>query len=109
MLYRPFVHKVHKGGLEDILRDQRLVSTEARAVAGATSQVRAVKGSFETYKEKMFGPNALDPSEKFIEFMTAKAPRANSGPTWAHFDVPEGDFLPIKVVAVYNGLGLKIR
>jgi hypothetical protein len=108
MLYGPFVHKLNKGGLDAILRDQRLLSTEARTIAGASAEVRAFKGDFETYKRKISGPNRNE-ADTFIEFMSSIAPRANTPPSWAHFEVQEGGFLPIKVLAVYNGLDLRIR
>ncbi len=88
-----YFHQLNKGGMQDIIANQRLISTEAAPIAGGGEGVRAVMGRFE---------GALDIGDKpIIEFTTEVIPRINRGQGWAIWDLPAGEYLPIQVTAVH--------
>jgi hypothetical protein len=104
-VFGPFVHGLNKGGLTDILGHQRLLSTEARGVAGGAAAVRAIKGLWEDLAKRNNWLHRPDPNQIYIEFMTYDSPRNDGHPAEARWDVPEGQYLPIKVLRVIDGTG----
>jgi hypothetical protein len=88
-----YTHMVNKGGLEDIIQNQRLVATEARGIAGGNSAVRAY-----------VGPARGAAGDKVvIEFTTAVKgnPRPFIGGNGMEWPMPEGEYLPIKILKIY--------
>lgn len=85
--YGPFFHQVNKGGTAIIMRDQQLMSTQARAIAGGGEAVRATPGPI---------PNTWSPGT-LIEFRTFTPPLERRGAGWVYWPMPEGDMLPIIV------------
>ena len=63
-------HRINRGGLDDILQNQRLVATDARMVAGGASGVRAHHGP---YQEPAVLPEH-DRGVTYIEFRTSRPP-----------------------------------
>jgi len=99
--YGPYVHKLNRGGLEDIVSNSRLVSTEAAGSAGGSAKVRAHVGDFKTLKEQL----KLSGEDTFIEFTTETAPDTGLPPGWAYWSMDAGLYLSISINGVYNGNG----
>lgn len=91
--YGPFMHTLSKGGLDEIIRTGELRSSTARSVAGGGDAVRAHVGSPQL-------PWKGDVPA--IEFMTYDKPRVAKymGGDAAYWDLPEGDYLKIKIKRV---------
>ena len=94
VLYGPFRHGINKGGLADIVADQRLMSTAAATIAGGGERVRASIGAASTAVS--YGGKTM------IEFFTEIAPNwADKPMNWIGWNMPEGDFLDIYNITVY--------
>lgn len=93
-LYGPFRHGLNKGGLDDIVSNQRLLSTEAATIAGGEARVRASEGVAGTPVE--YG------SPTMIEFYTKVPPDwANKPMGWVGWTMPSGEYLRIFNVIVH--------
>ncbi len=107
-MHGPFVHGINKGGLNDIIRFQRLVSTEARGIAGGGTGVRAYEGDFQTLFRRMNSGNS--PSGKqFVEFHTFHPPRSRTPPGLANWPLAEGEYLNVRISGVFEDNGRKVR
>ncbi len=115
-----FLHGLNKGGLEDILANQRLKVNDGNAqIAGGAEAVNAWRGDIEKLREKMLEApehiRQMRAKEVMIEF-TTNVPPTGEHP-WTRWSVPlpfdtpkpgsmeSGGYLPIKVLGVYDGLG----
>jgi hypothetical protein len=101
-LYGPYSHQINKGGLDKIIATDKLLSTEASYVAGGKVGVRAVPG-----------PGGFSNTRDVIEFMTYEKPTLRMGidnsvrppayvPYQADWNIPEGDYLGIRLQRVFN-------
>jgi hypothetical protein len=114
-LEKRFRHTLHKGGLDDILANQRLkVNDGNRQIAGGSEAVNAVRATvdMETLRARMRDlPEHL--REKYakdvvIEFTTdVPCPYHPIYARWTTLggQVESGGYLPIRVLGVYDGLG----
>ncbi|HTZ74007.1 MAG TPA: hypothetical protein VMB47_08805 [Candidatus Aquilonibacter sp.] len=110
-MFGPFVHKLNKGGLDDIVANGRLLSTTAAGTAGGGDGVRAHQGSFQDLYRFHGWAVRPDPNEIFIEFKTAHQPLV-VGPPHRHSMVrwllDAGQYLLITITGVYNGCGQRL-
>jgi hypothetical protein len=93
-----YSHRVHKGGLEDIMTNQRMMATYARGVAGGTSAVRAWPGP----------AGKGDGRYPFIEFTTDLTPNRRNfmmGGEGVEWPMPEGEYLQIQLQKVVHPNG----
>jgi hypothetical protein len=88
-----YYHQINKGGLPDIVANQRLISTTAKEIAGGGDAVRASIGSFS-------GTLPVE-SPPVIEFTTDVIPRVNVGRGWGIWDLPAGEYLGIRVINIH--------
>jgi hypothetical protein len=101
-VYGPYVHKLNKGGLHEILTTQKFRATPARG--SDIPGVRAHVGSFEKVKKKM---NWSGRQDTYIEFTTEIPPCSGLPPwlaEWRENELLVGQ-LPIRVLGVVNGEG----
>jgi hypothetical protein len=90
-MWGPFTHGINKGGFSEIIAEQKLLSTEARGVAGGGD---AVRGSYNRLDKNLPGPQRTET----IEFFTHAPPDApNPGQGWAGWRMPAGEKLDILV------------
>lgn len=99
-LYGPFSHQINKGGLSDIVANNRLISTPARTVAGGGEAVRAGFGEAQFLQDKtdieFF--TELKPVTKYtLDWATNK-----SVPVQADWPMPEGEYLNIRLQRIFN-------
>lgn len=99
-----FTHQINRGGLDDIISNQRLLSTEARDLAGGSSSVRA---TVSQPSEWAVPPGATSHSsgitKPMLQFTTEMTPRPIGDPRIPNFvswDIPEGEFLPIRIYRI---------
>jgi RHS repeat-associated protein len=93
-LFGPYRHGLNKGGLNDIVTNQRLLSTEAATIAGNEARVRALTGTAGT--DVRYGTGTM------IEFYTNSAPDwINKPQGWVGWTMPAGEYLPIKNITVF--------
>lgn len=104
-MHGPFVHRLNKGGLLEIVTHQRLMSTEARSNAGGAGKVRALTGTWEDIAKRNNWLMRPVQADLYIEFMTDDAPDSGLSPGLANWSIPEGQYLRIKVRRVLDGLG----
>jgi hypothetical protein len=96
-IHGPFIHGINKGGLSDIVRDNQLISTTARDVAGAEDAVRAY-----TYSLDKLTAAETD----FVEFFTRQAPTApNPGQSSVSWSMPAGSRLDVLVTRIAHPNG----
>jgi hypothetical protein len=100
-------HKLNKGGLEEIMKTQRLKATEARISAGGAMAVRAHVGDFKTHRELNAHWWKSDSPDVHVEFTTEQKPSEH--PAYATWHQPDGGFLPIKITGVFDSSGRRLR
>jgi RHS repeat-associated protein len=89
----PYIHGINKGGLPNIIAEQRLLATEASAIAGGQAGVRAYTHSLDKLKSK--------PSTDFVEFFTRQAPSsANPGQSSVLWSMEAGKALDVTVTRI---------
>jgi hypothetical protein len=115
-----FLHGLNKGGLEDILANQRLKVNDGNAqIAGGAEAVNAWRSDVEKLRDRMREApehiREMRAKEVVIEFTTDVPPTGEH--PWTRWSVPlpletpkqgsmeSGGYLPIKVLGVFDGLG----
>jgi RHS repeat-associated protein len=89
----PYIHGINKGGLDAIIREQQMIATDARGVAGGVPAVRA-------YTHSLDGLGAY-PSTDFLEFTTAAPPSGvNPGQSSVWWSMEEGARLDIRITRI---------
>ncbi len=88
-------HKLNQGGLDDIVKNRRLLSTQARMNVGGAESVRAYVGPVEQ--------EGIATGHTTIEFTTDEKPRKrpSMGGDMAEWRIPDGEHLPIRVERVH--------
>ncbi len=90
-LYGPYRHWLTKGGLDDIVENGRLLSGEAKIIAGGGTRVRA-----------SIADDLVQGESTGIEFFTKTKPDWNNKPRgWVGWTMPEGEYLKIHITTIY--------
>ena len=106
MAYGPFVHGLNKGGLAEIVRTSRLISTEGRH---GGHEIRARVGDFKSLQTKLrWAEGGTYQDRIFIQFDTDIAPRTGEAPGSASWPMPAGNYLHIRIVGIFTGSGRQI-
>jgi hypothetical protein len=92
----PYQHQLNKGGLDQIVQEQRLRATEARQSAGGASAVRAHSGSLDEHEST----DVHLRDKTVIEFYTKEKPEVHPTNGQATWRMPEGEHLDIHVSKV---------
>lgn len=114
MSFGPYVHAINKGGLDEIIRTQQLVSTTARGIAGGGDAVRAHVGSFKAVADRLgwsrkFSQSANGSTDgKYIEFTTERPPRSGMPPFSAQWPMEAGEYLKIRITGVFDEFGHRV-
>jgi YD repeat-containing protein len=92
-----YYHQLNKGGLQDIMANQRLMSTPASSVAGGGEAVRASLGPLQQ--------GVMAGEKPVIEFTTSVAPYNSGQPPypgmWVKWPMPEGEYLHVDIFAIH--------
>lgn len=98
-------HRINKGGMDDILSNQRLKATEARAMAGGSPGVRAHSGPLPEAKNETWTTGS-EQNTTTIEFKSSRPPDyvhpTNGQATWR---MEDGEYLNVEVTKVQRGGG----
>jgi hypothetical protein len=101
-----YLHQLNKGGYEDIITSQRLQSTAAKQSWGGGEAVRSLPGPMQV-SEEMLASGRWSGGSTVIEFTTTSpgTPTRYMGEPATYWYLPEGEYLPIRVIRVFYADG----